>query len=57
MWWAPSPRLWWLKGTKLTLPYDEFNVGEPPPGPDEQVTIAPADWVRPNPGAKYKPRK
>lgn len=33
-------------GKTLTLPYDEWNVGSPPPAEDSTQVMAPADWVR-----------
>lgn len=33
-------------GKQLALPYDEWNVGKPPPAVDSTVVAAPADWVR-----------
>lgn len=33
-------------GAKLTLPYDDWNVGKPPPAVGTRVIAAPADWVK-----------
>jgi len=33
-------------GQRLTLPYDEWAVGAPPPKRGETVTVSPARWVR-----------
>lgn len=33
-------------GQQLALPYDEWNVGAPPPQPGATVVAAPADWVK-----------
>ncbi|MCS6970416.1 MAG: hypothetical protein RMM29_06485 [Planctomycetota bacterium] len=33
-------------GQRLALPYDEWNVGAPPPRAGRTLVIAPADWVR-----------
>lgn len=33
-------------GQRLALPYDEWNVGAPPPPAGTRLVIAPADWVR-----------
>ena len=35
-----------LAGKQLTLPYDDWNVGKPPPPEGTIVTLAPADWVK-----------
>ncbi|MBA2480401.1 MAG: hypothetical protein H0V44_07045 [Planctomycetes bacterium] len=34
------------KGTVMTLPYDEWNVGQRPPRAGDRVVLAPADWVK-----------
>ncbi len=33
-------------GQQLTLPYDDWNVGAPPPAEGSTVVAAPADWVK-----------
>lgn len=43
------------KGTKLTLPYDEWNVGEAPPAKGTTLLVAPADWVKRNPKSQGRP--
>lgn len=43
------------KGTKLTLPYDEWNVGEAPPSKGTTLLVAPADWVKRNPKSQGRP--
>ncbi len=45
-----------LRGTRFTLPYDEWNVGAPPPEPGSRVTTTPAAWVSRAPGSKGVPR-
>ena len=35
-------------GKKLTLPFDAWNAGTPPPAVGTVITMAAADWVRPN---------
>ncbi len=42
-------------GTKLTLPYDEWNAGAKPPAADTIVVAAPADWVRRANNSKGRP--
>lgn len=37
-----------VSGQHLTLPYDEFNVGQPPPHAGDVVTMTPADWLSRN---------
>jgi hypothetical protein len=44
-----------LKGEILSLPYDQYNTGAEPPKKGSELVIAPADWVKPNSGAKFKP--
>jgi hypothetical protein len=39
-----GPEGW--SGRRLTLPYDEWAVGEPPPKRGTTVTASPARWVR-----------
>ncbi len=34
------------RGRLVTLPYDEWQVGSPPPKRGERVTTSPARWVR-----------
>lgn len=43
------------KGTPMTLPYDEWNVGEAPPAKGTTLMIAPADWVKRNPKSQGRP--
>jgi len=45
------------RGRKLTLPYDEWSVGAPPPDEGSQLSITPAAWVVPAKGSKGKPLK
>lgn len=42
-------------GKQLTLPYDEWNVGKPPPAVDSTVVAAPADWVRRGKDSRGRP--
>jgi hypothetical protein len=42
-------------GSKLTLPYDEWNVGKAPPPEGTTVVAAPADWVRRSKDSRGKP--
>jgi hypothetical protein len=43
------------KGTRMTLPYDEWNVGEAPPSKGTILMMAPADWVKRNPKSQGRP--
>jgi hypothetical protein len=43
------------KGTRMTLPFDEWNVGEAPPSKGTILMIAPADWVKRNPKSQGRP--
>ena len=43
------------KDTKLTLPFDEWNVGEAPPSKGTILVMAPADWVKRNPKSQGRP--
>jgi hypothetical protein len=42
-------------GKPLTLPYDTWNVGKPPPAVGTVVVMAPADWVRRDPVSQGRP--
>jgi hypothetical protein len=42
---------------RLTLPYDEWAVGAPPPKPGAVLRITPAQWVRPSPTSTGRPRE
>jgi hypothetical protein len=42
-------------GTKLTLPYDAWNVGKEPPERGTRLVIAPADWVQRNNASTGRP--
>jgi hypothetical protein len=44
-----------LKGRVITLPYDEWMVGAPPPRNGKRMNIAPADWVRRSTTSHGKP--
>ncbi|MBA3685564.1 MAG: hypothetical protein H0W72_10045 [Planctomycetes bacterium] len=44
-------------GTRLTLPYDDWNVGAPPPEPGTIVTTSPAAWLQRAPASKGVPRE
>lgn len=43
------------KGTKLTLPYDEWNVGKLPPVKGTTLLMTPADWVQLSPSSQGRP--
>lgn len=43
------------KGTRMTLPYDEWNVGQAPPAKGRTLLIAPADWVQRSPTSQGRP--
>ncbi len=43
------------KGTRMTLPFDEWNVGQAPPNKGTTLLIAPADWVKRNPKSQGRP--
>jgi hypothetical protein len=40
---------------RLTLPYDEWMVGAPPPKAGSRVTITPSAWMRGDGSSKGKP--
>ena len=42
-------------GTKLSLPYDQWNVGKPPPTEGSIVVVAPSDWVKRAKDTKGRP--
>jgi len=42
-------------GLIITLPYDEWAVGRPPPTPGTQISIAPRQWLITDPGSKGRP--
>lgn len=42
-------------GKQLTLPYDEWNVGKPPPAEGSVVVGAPADWVKRGKDSRGRP--
>jgi hypothetical protein len=44
-----------LIGKHITLPYDEWMVGKPPPKVGERMKIAPADWVQKAVDSKGEP--
>ncbi len=43
------------QGKLWLLPYDEWNVGKPPPKPGTDVVAAPSDWVRRDPNSTGVP--
>lgn len=43
-----------LIGKALTLPFDQFYVAKPPPGPGEEVITTPSAWVTRNQGGKQR---
>ncbi len=44
-------------GRRVTLPYDQWQVGSPPPKPGDTVTTSPARWVRGGgPGSRPAPK-
>ncbi len=43
------------QGTLLLLPYDDWNVGRPPPRAGTDLVVAPADWVRRAPDSQGRP--
>jgi len=42
-------------GHIITLPYDEWAVGHPPPKPGTQLSIAPRQWLLSDPASKGRP--
>ncbi|HYE08032.1 MAG TPA: hypothetical protein VEL07_21115 [Planctomycetota bacterium] len=45
------------RGREVTLPYDEWQVGSPPPKRGANVTTSPARWVRGGgPGSRAAPK-
>jgi hypothetical protein len=46
----------YLIGESLTLPYDDFALGKPPPADGTELTITPADWMNPPGSVRYKVR-
>jgi len=43
------------QGHPMTLPYDNWSVGEEPPAKGTVLLMAPADWVRRNPKSQGRP--
>jgi len=42
-------------GKQMTLPYDEWNVGGPPPEAGTTLVMAPADWVKRSKDSRGRP--
>lgn len=46
-----------LLGKSLSLPYDDFALGAPPPKEDEEVVMSPADWINQPATKKFRMRE
>jgi hypothetical protein len=41
----------------LTLPYDSFELGAPPPKEGDEVVMTPSDWVTQPAARKFRMRE